>query len=171
MSKMGSYCSFGHLKHKLCPKERPGVKLAVWLPTTKSRESTRFPWVQVACDIPLKSSRQGLQLCFKPRCNQRLAQEVMRPQSRGSPDSWNFGTPTWESWDKMAIWMWSPWSGAEYSIRGKVLASLKSRPWWVLCVRVARGSSQYQKCLNYALTTWCWFCAGPCEWIKLVTSS
>jgi hypothetical protein len=26
MSKMGSHCSFGHLKHKLRPKERPGVK-------------------------------------------------------------------------------------------------------------------------------------------------
>ncbi len=26
MSKMGSHCSFGHLKHKLRPKEGPGVK-------------------------------------------------------------------------------------------------------------------------------------------------
>jgi hypothetical protein len=30
---------------------------------------------------------------------------------------------------------------AEYTIRGKVVASPKSGPWWVLCVRVARGSS------------------------------
>jgi hypothetical protein len=37
---MGSHCSFGHLKHKLWPKEGPRVKLAVWLPTTKSRGST-----------------------------------------------------------------------------------------------------------------------------------
>jgi len=29
MSKMGSYCSFGHLKHKLWPKEKPGVKLPI----------------------------------------------------------------------------------------------------------------------------------------------
>jgi hypothetical protein len=35
MSKMGSHCSFEHLKHKLWPKERPGVKVAVWLLTTK----------------------------------------------------------------------------------------------------------------------------------------
>jgi len=27
MSKMGSHCSFGHLKHKLWPKKRSGVKL------------------------------------------------------------------------------------------------------------------------------------------------
>jgi len=45
MSKMGSHCSLGHLKHKLWPKEGPGVELPgvcqFWLPTTKSRESTR----------------------------------------------------------------------------------------------------------------------------------
>ncbi len=38
MSKMGSHDPFGHLKHKLWPKERSRVKLAVWLPTTKSQE-------------------------------------------------------------------------------------------------------------------------------------
>jgi hypothetical protein len=36
---MGSHCSFGHLKHKLWPKEGSGVKLPIWLPTRKSRES------------------------------------------------------------------------------------------------------------------------------------
>jgi hypothetical protein len=34
-----------HLKHKLWPKERPGIKVAIWHPTTKSRKSTRFPCV------------------------------------------------------------------------------------------------------------------------------
>ncbi len=29
MSKMSSYDPFGHVKHKLWPKERPGVKLAI----------------------------------------------------------------------------------------------------------------------------------------------
>jgi hypothetical protein len=42
MSKMASYWPFGHLQPKLGVKEGPGVKLAVWLPTTKSRESTCF---------------------------------------------------------------------------------------------------------------------------------
>jgi hypothetical protein len=73
MSEMGSHHPFGHLKHKLWPKERPGVKVAVWLPTTKSRESTRFPCVQAKCNIPLESFRQGLQLCFRPHCNQTSA--------------------------------------------------------------------------------------------------
>ncbi len=28
-----------------------------------------------------------------------------------------------------AIWMWLPWTTAEYTIRGKVVASPKSEPW------------------------------------------
>jgi len=28
-----------------------------------------------------------------------------------------------------AIWMWALWRGIEYTIRGKVVASPKSRPW------------------------------------------
>jgi len=39
------------------------------------------------------------------------------------------------------IWMWAPWRGVEYIIKGKVVASPKSGPWWILCVRVAHGSS------------------------------
>jgi hypothetical protein len=56
MSKMGLHDPFGHLKHKLWPKEGPEVKLAISLPTTKSQESPQFPYVQVACNISLKSS-------------------------------------------------------------------------------------------------------------------
>jgi hypothetical protein len=73
MSKMGSHYPFQHLKHKLWPKEKLVVKLAIWLPTTKNRKLTRFPCVQVACNISLKSSWWWLQLCFKLHCNQRFA--------------------------------------------------------------------------------------------------
>jgi hypothetical protein len=66
MSKMASHEPFGHLQHKLWSKEGPGVKLAVWLATIKSRESTK-PWcVQVECDTPLERSWWELQVCFKP---------------------------------------------------------------------------------------------------------
>jgi len=51
---MGSHCSFGHLKHKLWPKEGSRVKLSVWLPTIKSQKSTWFTCLQMACDILLK---------------------------------------------------------------------------------------------------------------------
>jgi hypothetical protein len=84
MCEMGLHDPFGHLQHKLWPKERPKVKLAIWLPTTESQELTRFPCVQVACNTMLESSWQGLQLCFRPHHNQRSARKVIVPQSRGS---------------------------------------------------------------------------------------
>jgi hypothetical protein len=43
---MASHEPFGHLQHKLWSKEGPGVKLAISLPITKSRESTRPRCVQ-----------------------------------------------------------------------------------------------------------------------------
>jgi hypothetical protein len=60
MFKMGSHDPFGHLKHKLWPKERSGDKLTIWLPTIKSRESTQFLCVQVACNTSSESSWRGL---------------------------------------------------------------------------------------------------------------
>jgi hypothetical protein len=56
---MGSHHPFGHLKHKLWPKEGSGVKLVVQVPTTKSQKLTRFPCVQVVCYILLKRFDKG----------------------------------------------------------------------------------------------------------------
>jgi hypothetical protein len=53
---MGSHCPFGHLKHKLWSKETLRVKLTIWLSTTKSQESTRFPCMQTTCNIPLEKA-------------------------------------------------------------------------------------------------------------------
>jgi hypothetical protein len=91
---------FGHLQHKLWSKERPGVKLAVWLPTTKIRESTRPRCVQVECNTPLESSQGELEVFFGPHPNQSSEQEVMNAQSPGSPNRDSFGTPLWESREK-----------------------------------------------------------------------
>jgi hypothetical protein len=94
MSKMGSHCSFGHLKHKLWPKEGLGVELPgvrqFWLPTTKSRESTRHTWLQKTCDIPLERSQRDLQLCFRRRVDRRSVSKVMKLQSCGSPENARF---------------------------------------------------------------------------------
>jgi hypothetical protein len=97
MSKLGSHDPFEHFKHELWAKERPEVKLGVWLPTIKSKKLTQFPCVQVTCNILLESSRQKLQLCFRPNFNQRSAHKVMGLQSHRSPNFGNFGTPIWES--------------------------------------------------------------------------
>jgi hypothetical protein len=126
---MGSHDPFGHLKHKLWAKERPWVKLVVWFLTTKSRESTRFPFVQVACDTPLKSSWRGLQLCFRPHPDRRFIDKVITPQSRESSNLANLRVS-----GQKAIWMWASRRGAKYTIWGKVVASPKSGPCWVLWV-------------------------------------
>jgi len=98
---MGSHCSFGHLKHKLWPKEGSGVEFPgvceFSLPTIKSRESTRNTWLQRTCDIPLERSRRDLQLCFRPHRDPRSTRKVMELQSPGSPIWRDFGTPTRES--------------------------------------------------------------------------
>ncbi len=152
MSKMSSHGPFENLQHKLCAKEGPGVKLAIWLPTTKSQESTRPRCVQGQWDTSLESPQGKLQVFFRPRHNQRCEQRVMTLWSPGSLNRDNFGTPPWESRDKKAIRMCMWWSNAENIIWGKVVASLESRPWWVKWVRVAHGLSQHQewfrRCIN-----------------------
>jgi hypothetical protein len=100
-----------------------------------------LPCVQATCDIPLKRSRQGLQLCFRLHCNRRFSQEVMHLQSCGSPSCRNFGTPIWESRDKSHLNVAPMERRRVYTIKGKVVASPKSGLWWVLCVRVTHGSS------------------------------
>jgi hypothetical protein len=132
---MDSNHRFEHLKHKLWPKERPGVKLVVWLPTIKSRESTQFPYVQVMWHIPLESSWRGLQLCFRPHLDRRSTHKVMELQSCRSPNFENFGIPKWILRQK-AIWMWASWRGTKYTIRGKVMAPPKFGPWWILWIWV-----------------------------------
>jgi hypothetical protein len=81
-------------------KKGLGVKLTIWFPTTKSRESTRPQCAQVECDTPLESSQGELQVCFRPQPNRRFERRVMNSQSFESPNQDSFGTPPWESWDK-----------------------------------------------------------------------
>jgi hypothetical protein len=158
MSKMGSYCSFGRLKHKLWPKEGLGVKLAVWLPTTKSPESTQFTCLQRSCNIPLERSQWELQLFFRLHLHRRFARKVMGLQSRGSPNLGDSGTPTWESRDKKPFgcglcgqpqsilqggrW-WLP------SVRAMVSLVCPCCPWLVLTPKV------FQLCTNHLLWVLC----------------
>ncbi len=88
---------------QVCTNEGSGVKLTVWLSTTKNRESTRPRCVQVKCDTSLESFQGELQVCFRLHPNQRSEQGVMSCQSPGSPNWDNFGTP-WESREKVPFW-------------------------------------------------------------------
>jgi hypothetical protein len=105
MLKMASHEPIEHLQHKLCTKEKPRVKLAVWLPTTKIWESTWPRCVRIKCNTPLENFQGALQVCFKPHPNRRSKQGVMSCQSPESPNRDSFGTPPWESREKNAIWM------------------------------------------------------------------
>jgi hypothetical protein len=134
--------------------------LTNWFLTTKSRESTWFPWVQVACHIPLKSSQRGLQLCFRLHFNRRSVEKVMGPQSRESPKLENFGTPSHLGvLGQKAIWMWPSWRGTKYTIRGKVVVSSKFELWWVLWVRVCPwlilAPKVLQLCINHLVLVLC----------------
>jgi len=46
----------------------------------------------------------------------------MGPQSRGSPNFGNFGTPIWESWDKMPFGC---------GLRGEAQNILQGGRWWL----------------------------------------
>jgi hypothetical protein len=157
---MGSNCPFGHLKHKLWPKERSGVKLAIWFPTTKSQESTRFPCVQVTYDIPLKSSQRGLQLCFRPHHDRRSTQEVMRPQSHRSPGYWNFGTSLGSPGTKSHLDVapverrrvyYKGEGGGFPQVRAVVSLMCPGCPWLVLTPKV------FQLCINHLVLVLCRF--------------
>jgi len=136
MSKMASHEPFGHIQLKLWAKEGPGVKLAVWLPSTKSRESTFSRCPILECNTPLESSRGELQLWFRPRHNWTLQSRDMNCQSFGTSTRDNFGTPTWESQEKEPFGC---------SLDGELQRILYGGRWW-LPPSSGRGESCVSKC-------------------------
>jgi hypothetical protein len=159
MLKMSTHDPFEFLKHKLWPKEGPKVKLAIWLPTTKSQEIAPISLRVGGMRHTLESSWQGLQLFFICHLNQRSIDKVMGPQNRRSPNFGNFGTQDSHLGvlGQSDIWMLAPWPCTKYTIKGKVVASPKSRPWWVLWVRVCSwlvlAPKVFQLCTNQ-LVVW-----------------
>jgi hypothetical protein len=85
--------------------------------------------------MPLKSSQRKLQDCFRPHPIRRSEQEVMDAQSPGSPTRDSFGTPPWESWEKMPF---------ECSLRGVTQKILDGGRWW-LPPSPSRGESSESK--------------------------
>jgi len=133
---MALHWSFGHMQPKLWAKEGPGVKLAVWLPITKSRESTFSRHLILKCNMALESSQKELQLWFRPCLNQTLQSGDMSSQSFGSPTRDNFRTSTWESWEKEPFGCGS---------RGVTQRILYGGRWW-LPLSPGRGESYVSKC-------------------------
>jgi hypothetical protein len=117
--------------------------------------------MQVVCHILLESSWWGLQLCFRPHLNQRSAQNVMGLQSHKSPNFENFGTPNLGIHGQNDIWVQALWPGTDNTVRGKVVTSPKSGPWWVLwvcvCSLFVRAPKVLQLCTNQLVIWFVWF--------------
>jgi hypothetical protein len=91
-----------------------------------------------------------------PTLLQTSFQYEVYTQSYGPPKSWR--SQLWEFWDSHLgvlgpndIWVPVPWPSIEYTIRGKVVASLKSGPWWVLWIHIRSWLVCAPKCSNDAL--------------------
>jgi hypothetical protein len=137
MSKIPSHESFGHLQPKLWAKEGPRVKLQIWLPTTKSLESTSSRHPILKYNTALERSRGELQLWFRPRLDRTLQSGDMSSQSPGTPTWDSFGTPTWESREKEPF-------GCSLS---EELQRILYRGRWWLPPSPGRGESCVSKCL------------------------
>jgi len=94
---MASHWQLGHFQPKLWAKEGPGVKLAVWLPTTKSRESTSSRRRLEKCYTTLESFQRELQHWFRTRPDPSSARGAVSIQSSRSPAGTllglHFGSP------------------------------------------------------------------------------
>jgi hypothetical protein len=134
---MASHWSFGNLQPKLWAKEGPGVELAVWLPTTKSWESTRSWRALGECDTALESARRGLQVWFRRRPNRRWGREAMMSQIPGSPKLGQFRDSTLGVPGQTTTWVWVRQNNAKYTIGRMVVTPPESGPWCVMWVRVS----------------------------------
>jgi hypothetical protein len=133
---MASHEPFGHLQPKLWVKEGSGVKLAVWLPTTKIQESTSSRRSLTEWNMGLESSQRELQLWFRFRSNRILHSGDMSSQSPGTPTRDSFGTPPWESREKESFGC---------SLDGELQSILYGGRWWFPSSS-GRGESSVSKC-------------------------
>jgi hypothetical protein len=113
-----------------------------------------------------------IQLFLKSHLNRRFAHKVMGLQSCRSPNFGNLEICTWESRDKMPFGCWSQPS-TKYTIRGKVVASPKSRPWWVLWVRfclwLVLAPKVFQLCTNQLVIWFVQVCMSG--WLLVILPS
>jgi hypothetical protein len=112
------------------------IKLAIWLPTTKSQESTSSQCSILDCNTALESCRGELQLWFKPHCDRTLQSRDMSSQSSKTPTWDSFETPIWESREKEPFGC---------SLGGELQSILYEGRWW-LPPSLGRGESCVSKC-------------------------
>jgi hypothetical protein len=152
MSKWVWLDPFGYLKHKLWAKEGQGVKLSIWLLTTKNQESLWFPCMQVVCHIMLESSWQGYKFSLDLNLIKGLHANLWDSKVARIPILGILGLSRQND-----IWVLALWPGTKNIIRGKVVASPKFGPWWVFWIYVypwlIRAPKMLQLCINQ-LVVW-----------------
>ncbi len=115
--------------------------MVVWLPTTKSWESTRSRRALGDCNTALESFQGGLQVWFRPRLDCRLGWEAMMSQSPGSPKSRQFRDSTLGVLGKSVIRVQVRRRGTKNTIENTigrmVVAPPEPGPWCVMLVRVS----------------------------------
>jgi hypothetical protein len=177
MSKMGSHYSFGHLKHKLWPKEGPGVELP-GVRQFDSRplnvENRPLPEVRIGSAIRCwKISTKATTSVQTSLRSERAVGSYELPKSRDSTRD-NFGTISGLQLGSpgnlchldVAPEMWRRVYYREYG--GGILPSPgcgescgPKCPWLVPTPKGPKMNSNH----------FVWFHAGLCEWVKLVHSS
>jgi hypothetical protein len=145
---MGSHDSFGYLKHKLWAKDGAGIKLPIWLHTIKSRESPRFPCVQVAY-FRLHLDWTSAHKVMDPKIVKVRILRISKLLIGNHGTKWHLGA--------------SPMARHKVYYKGEDKASPKSGLWWFLWVCVCQCLVSALKCSNYTLPTSCLVCARLCE--------
>jgi len=170
MSKMGLHCPFGHLKHKLCLKERPGVKLLIWISTTKSWESD-FVAYRWHATFRWKDLDKGYNFSLDLISIRDLHAKLWGPKIMEVPtlviSRLPFGRPGTKSHLDVGLVgshkVYYKGSGGDFPQVQAVMSLVSSScSWLVLTPKVL------QQCINQLVA---WFCAGPCEWIGACQSS
>jgi hypothetical protein len=170
---MGSHCSFGHLKHKLWPKEGPGVELPgvcqFWLSTLKvgnrpeilsSRQRATYCWKALDKSYNFAIDRTSIRGLLAKLWGSKVP-GVPQDGISGLPAG-SLGSPGKKNHlDVVSAerrrQYYKGEGGGFPQVRAVVNLVCPCCPWL----------SQHQRCSNYALTTLCGLCASPCEWISL----
>jgi hypothetical protein len=147
-------------------KRKVGSQLAIWLLTIKSQESTRFPHMQVACDIPLETFRRGLQLCIRSHLNWRSTHKIMGPQVPGVStlgiSGLPFGSPRTKCHLDVGLVerhkIYYKGEGGGFP-QVRVVVNLVS-----LNLPVPHPSTKSAPTMHYQLVVW--FCVSLCEWLS-----
>ncbi len=148
------------LKTQVMAKRKLGSQIDFWpLKVRNHPDLVAYRW---HVTYQWKALNEGYNFSFDLSLIKGLKKKVIGFQICGSSNLGNFGTPNLGVLGWNDIWMLAPWPSIKNAIRGKVVASLKFEPWWILWVCVCSWFVRAPKCSNYALTC-CLVCVDPCE--------